>query len=119
MLPTVGRQAFSHMRRPLTEEELSQSGTLKLALDGWDRCEAESDRLRGYEADYHRADKDRAVLRAQVRGRTVADICLGAGGLLAGLSASIWEKTNVAIFVLVIGLFLMSVPLWALRGEKK
>jgi hypothetical protein len=117
-LPRVGNQAFSRMGRTLTEEEFSQSGTLKLALDSSDRFAAECDRLRHFEEDYHKADKDRTVLKEKVRGRVVADICLGAGGVLAGLSIAIWQETRLAPIVLAVGLFLMSVPIWALRGEK-
>ena len=72
-----GRQAFRKLRRELSEEELSNPGTLRMILDQHDELLQENDELRRIRERFHVCEKEAAVLRERLNKSNAQDIVLG------------------------------------------
>ena len=106
-----GRQAFKKLRRELSEEELSNPGTLRMILDQHDQLVEENDDLREIRERFHVCDKDAAVLRERLKKSNAQDIVLGAtlvgGSLVLGHLPSLWSTQPTGWVALVVGTILV------------
>ena len=102
-----GRQAFRELRRELSEEELSNPGTLRMILDQHDELVQENDELRRVKERFHACDKEAAVLRERLDRSNSQDIVLGAalagGSLILGYLPSLWATQPTGSIALVVG----------------
>jgi hypothetical protein len=105
-----GRRAFSHVRRELSEEEMSSPGARRLLLDNVDRLEDEVMTLRACREDFHRVDKRAAVLEEKLKDNIAVDVMYGvaiaAGFGLIGIVSNIWDKPY-ATTILCVALILV------------
>src|SRR4051812_2926690 len=66
--PTSGRRlALQGLRRELSEEDLKSPGAHKMLLDALESSDAQAETLRGYEVQFHVADKRAAVLEEKLK----------------------------------------------------
>lgn len=106
-----GRRALSQVRRELNEDELASPGARRLLLDALDAMENECESLRSIRADYHRVDREAAVLKEQLKVHIAADIVFGTGlavgfGLI-GVVPQIWDKKPYGAIVLILAIILI------------
>jgi len=109
--PTKGRRAFSHVRRELSEEEMASPGARRLLLDALDGLEREYAELRSVRDQFHRADRDAAILREQLKVQIAADVVYGTGlaigfGLI-GIVPEIWDRKPYGMVVLFLAIILI------------
>lgn len=108
-MPATGRRpALGNLRRELLDTESAHPGVQKLLLDRLDRAESECGDLRAYVEKFHEADKTAAVLKAQLKTGTAFELLcgggFGCGGILIGISPSLFDTHLVAaIVILVVG----------------
>lgn len=106
-----GRRAFHNVRRELHEEELAASGARRLLLDSLDAAERELEDLRKVRDDFHKVDKEAAVLREKRKVDVAAEIaygiCLSSGFGLIGVVTNIWDKPLYGGIVLAISIVLI------------
>lgn len=104
---TMKRQAFSKVRRPLSEEELSSPAVQRLLLDELDRLEQLVSELSEYQNSFHELEKELAMLRERTRKSTALEIlsgvCLTFGACLIGLTPYLWRSRLQGYLSLVIG----------------
>lgn len=90
--------AYQKLRRDLSEEELKSPGTQKMLLSDLDRLEEEVNDLRKYQEDFHKSDKEKAILQEKLNSSLSKEIlysvAISLGATLIGLSPSIWSTTN-------------------------
>jgi hypothetical protein len=83
------------LRRELSEEELSNPGTLRMILDQHDELLQENDELRRIRERFHVCEKEAAVLRERLNKSNAQDIVLGpalvGGSLILGYLPSLWS----------------------------
>lgn len=111
---TGKRQAFQDLKRQLTEQDLSNPGTQKLILEMLSIAEADRDECKGYVDEFHRVDKEAAVLREKLRGDRLNELMftvgVGVGCAAIGLAPFFWDKeNNRGLVCLVIGAVLVAV----------
>ncbi|HOD79716.1 MAG TPA: hypothetical protein PKI10_15785 [Syntrophorhabdus sp.] len=112
LLPeTKPASALSGISRSLTEDELSSSGARKLIIDRLDKAEMEIIQLREFEAKYHDADKQVAILTEKAAKTNSFEFLYGAtlvlGSIFAGLSPSVWDKQPYGWLSLLAGIGLV------------
>ena len=102
-----GRQAVRKLRRELSEEELSNPGTLRMILDQHDELLQENDELRRIRERFHVCEKEAAVLRERLNKSNAQDIVLGAalvgGSLILGYLPSLWSTQPNGWIAMVVG----------------
>jgi hypothetical protein len=103
---TSGRRpALGNLRREVLDAELSHPGVQKLLLDRLDSAEAECGELREFVEKFHLADKDAAVLRAQLRTGTAFEILcaggFGCGGILIGIGPSLLTSSPTSAKIII------------------
>lgn len=106
------RQSLLNIRRQLTNEELSQTGTQKMLLEMLEEAENTSESMKGFETRFHEADKNCAILNEKLNSDRSIEIFFGAGvglgGAILGLSPFFWSLgTTYGIICLVIGICLI------------
>ena len=94
---TTGRRSvFRSIRRQLTDEELGQTGSQKLILDGLERAENNCEEYKVYVDKYHAAEKERCILHERLKHRALmndlCDLAYVTGSILLGLSAGLFER---------------------------
>lgn len=102
------RNAFSNLKRELTDEDLKSPGTLRLILrdlDNYEECKSQLDK---YKSMFHEKDKDNAVLETKLGASNGFDILysvmLSLGSALMGMVPSIQNKDgNVYYMSVVVG----------------
>ncbi len=110
--PASGRrQALSNVRRQLTDEELSQTGTQKMLLEMLEEAENEKENLKSYVTSFHEADKKASVLGEKLKADRAMEILFGVGvglgGAIFGLAPYFWDANSIhGILCLIIGLVL-------------
>ncbi|OUN71158.1 hypothetical protein [Barnesiella sp. An55] len=102
------RNAFSNLKRELTDEDLQSPGTLRLILRDLDNYEDCKSQLDNYKNKFHEKDKDNAVLETKLKASNNFDILysvmLSLGSALMGMVPSIQNKEgNVYYMSFVIG----------------
>jgi hypothetical protein len=111
--PSSGRAAFRDIKKQLTDEELSSSGTQKLLLDMLLTAEGERDEYKAYVAMYYKAQEDASVLKERAKpnkiNETLFAVGVGIGGSILGLAPFFWSTRDpqhgqICLFV---GLFLV------------
>ena len=102
-----GRRAFRGLRRELSEDELSNTGTLRMILDQHDQLVEENDDLRRVRERFHACNREAAVLRERLKKSNAHDIVLGAtlagGSLVLGYLPSLWSTQPTGLIALVVG----------------
>ena len=102
---------YANVERLLSEADMSAPAVQKLLLNENDRKAREIDKLRMIEEQYHKRDKDAAILEEKLKKSTFSDIlytlCETGGSALAGVSGIFWENKGwiflVIGFVFIIG----------------
>ena len=112
MSPTGRRQALRNVRRQLTDDELTQSGTQKMLLEMLTEAESENERLKSYVTSFHEVDKKAATLGEKLNADRSIEVFfgfgLGLGGAILGLSTFFFTKDNISGFIyFVVGSCLM------------
>lgn len=99
--PSGRRQAFLNLKRGLTDEELTNTGTQKLLLDMLECAEAERDEFKRYIQKYHEANTRASVLDEKIKTNTTNEIMfavmIGVGGTVVGLTPVFAERGNGGI----------------------
>lgn len=103
--------AYQKLKRDLTEEEITP-GALKLMLNDIDRLNDEKLKLEQFRTDFHRADKEKAILEEKVKTKLSKEILysltITLGATLIGMTPSIWDlSTKYGIIVLAMGVVLL------------
>lgn len=115
--PKGSRKSFGNLRRELTDDELQHSGTQKMLLDDLDRLENELLNARGFMEDFHKADKEVAVLKEKQRSHVAFEIIATGttvvGSIFAGASFTTLTETDPQYGYLIAGLVLVLVGLIA------
>ena len=113
-VPLTGRRpALRNLAREMTDEELSNSGVVKLMLDELEQSVQECADLRAYVEKFHDADKRAAILEERVRPATAIEVAFGVGvglgGAVLGLAPFFWDKNrpHEAVVVVIVGMILM------------
>lgn len=106
------RDALSNVRRPLEEDELSESGAQKLLLDALDRADEQLAELEKYRPRYYEADKRAAVLEERLKFSNALEVVFGVGvglgGAIVGTVPYLWNLDSLAgVIALVIGIGLV------------
>jgi hypothetical protein len=105
------RKSFSNARRDLTEAELGTSAVQKLLLDEIDRLEEAVVDAKEVRAQFHDADKRAAVLAEKFKGKVSMEIfqigCVTCGGILIGLSPSVWSVQHFGQIAACVGFLLV------------
>lgn len=110
--------AFSKLNRELQDEDLNNRGTQRLILNELDKYEDCKKQLEKYRERFYTADKNNAVLSAQLNSSTAFEITnslmITIGSILIGLTPSIlkdgttyyltWIVCSIGIIALVGGL---------------
>lgn len=100
---------YANVRRELSEEELASSAVQRLLLSDHDRVERECERLKSFEEEFHKCDKEVAVLEEKLKDSTASEIlytcCVSIGSILAGVSGIYWD--NKGWILLCIGVALV------------
>lgn len=103
-------RALSGLKRELTNEELSSSGTQKMLLEELERLTEESNNLSSYRDAYHTADKELAVLKEKQRRNISAEIvsgaCLTIGAASLGYAPAVWAAQPSGWILLTFGIVL-------------
>jgi hypothetical protein len=101
------RRALSGLKRELTEEDLAAPGTQKMILEEIERLSGENDRMSSIQDDFHRVDKDLAVLREKQKRNISADIvsgsCLAVGAAALGYAPAVWNSPPSGQIALAFG----------------
>ena len=109
--PRKTRQAYSKVRRELSEDELQNPSVQRVLVNELDRLEDEASELRHYRKDFHECDKAKAVLEAKgkqnIAVQIVKDVCFVTGGSLVGIAPSLWSNAPFGHVVLLIGFALI------------
>lgn len=106
------RRALSGLKRELTSEELNSSGAQKLLLEELDRLREENDDLRGSEDEFHRVDKELAVLKEKQKRNVAAELisgsCLTIGAAALGYAPAVWSTQHSGWIALAFGIVLVA-----------
>jgi hypothetical protein len=98
------------LKRELTDEELSSSGTQKMLLEELERLTEENARLASYQDDFHEADKGLAVLKEKQKRNISAEIvsgsCLATGAAALGYAPAVWASQPSGYIALAFGIVL-------------
>jgi hypothetical protein len=99
-VPTSGkRQSLLNIRRQLTNEELSQSGTQKMLLEMLEEAENHGESMKNFEAKYYTADKQSAILNEKLNADRSIEVFfgtgIGLGGAILGLSPFFWSLGSI------------------------
>jgi hypothetical protein len=101
------RQAFSNIRRQLSETDLASPGVQKMLLEELDRAESQCEVAEGFRERFHLADKEAAVLREKLKTVTAMEIFFGLGvaigSILIGLAPYFWDQQAKGELMLAIG----------------
>ena len=101
------RRALSGLKRELTDEELSSTGTQKMLLEELERLNEDNSVMKGYRDDFYRVDRDRAVLREQQKRNIAAEIvsgcCLAIGAAAIGYAPTVWKAEPTGWILLAFG----------------
>ncbi|WP_136256499.1 hypothetical protein [Metallibacterium scheffleri] len=108
---TKTRRALSGLKRELTDEELAAPGTQKMILEELERLSDENSRLSSFKDDYHRADKNLAVVEEKQKRNIAAEIvsgsCLAVGAAALGYAPAVWASPPSGVIALVFGAVLI------------
>ena len=109
--PTGKRQALRNVKKQLTDEELTQSGTQKMLLEMLEESESEKDNIKSYVTSFYEADKKAAILGEKINTVKSIEIFFGVGvglgGAIFGLAPFFWAKdSSYGLICLMIGLCL-------------
>jgi hypothetical protein len=106
--------AYSKLKRELTEEDLESPPVRKLLLSDLDKCEMRIDKLERYYEEYHRIDKEKNILDERIKGLTSINIlysfCLAIGSILIGLSNR--AEKEFALYLFSLGVLLIGAGLF-------
>jgi hypothetical protein len=104
---TKTRRALSGLKRELTDQELAEPGTQKMILEEIERLSDENGRLSSFEDDFHRVDKDLAVVKEKQKRNIAAEIvsgsCLAVGAAALGYAPAVWASPPSGAIALVFG----------------
>lgn len=108
VVATTGkRQAFSNIRRQLSETDLGSPGVQKMLLEELDRAESQCEVAEGFRERFHLADKEAAILREKLKTVTAMEIFFGLGvaigSILIGLAPYFWDQKAKGELMLAIG----------------
>lgn len=113
------RRAFSGLKREVTDEELSQSGTQKLLLDTLERAEEENNTLKSYRDKYYKADRELAVVQEKFKTNTAAEVLstgtIAIGGAALAYAPELFKHEPAGTFCVVFGIVLIGVGIAAKR----
>lgn len=103
-------KAFSALKRELSDDELSSTGVQKLLLEELERLKEENRALESVNNDFHRVDKDLAVLKEKqkrnVRDEIISGSCLAVGAASLGYAPSLWEHQPAGWVLIAFGIVL-------------
>jgi hypothetical protein len=109
--PPKLRQAYSKVRRELSEDELQNPVVQRLLVNDLDRIEGEVAELRHFRDEFHKCDKAKAVLegarKQKIAVQIVKDVCFFAGGALVGIAPSLWGTPHCGLTILLTGFALI------------
>jgi len=101
------RQAFSNIRRQLSEADLASPGVQKMLLEELDRAESQCEVAEGFRERFHSADKEAAVLREKLKTVTAMEVFFGLGvamgSIMIGLAPYFWDDKGRGGLLLAIG----------------
>ncbi len=108
VVATTGkRQAFSNIRRQLSEADLASPGVQKMLLEELERAESQCEIAEGFRERFHSADKDAAVLRERLKTVTALEVYFGLGvaigSIMIGLAPYLWDHKAPGTLLLVVG----------------
>jgi hypothetical protein len=115
------RQSFLNVRRPFTEEELSQSGTQKMLLDDLDRLESELSDARDYQSRYYDESEKVAVFQEKFKTHAAMELlstgAVTVGSLLCGgtFGSLLTDDAQIGLFALGIVLALVGLVAKAIK----
>jgi hypothetical protein len=102
--------AYLNVQRQLDDDELKQSGAQKMLLANLDRAEAQALENRAYVDRFHAADKSAAVLQSRLKTQNALEVLYGvglaAGGVIVGMTPSMWAYKPLGPILLGIGIVL-------------
>jgi len=104
---TKTRRALSGLKRELTDAELAEPGTQKMILEELERLSDENSRLSSFQDDYHRVDKNLAVVKEKQKRNIAAEIvsgsCIAVGAAALGYAPAVWASPPSGAITLVFG----------------
>ncbi|MEQ8811006.1 MAG: hypothetical protein RIE59_18180 [Imperialibacter sp.] len=102
---------YSHLRRELSEEDLTNPAVQKLIISDIDKLEAKILDLEEFQNRFHEEDKNKAILEEKLKKHNSHDIlysfCLSAGSGLLGISSLFEVKDEGWIFLVIGGLLII------------
>lgn len=117
-----GRRSFAGARRELTDEEMANTGVVKILLDDTERLEGECAVLRDYVEKFHLSDKRSAILHEKLKPQTAIDLFSGAalavGSAMVGFAPGAWKQQPTAWMALLLGCVLIIAGIIAKRVSK-
>lgn len=106
-ISTIPSSPYTNVKRELSEEELKSPVVQKLLLSEHDRMAEEIAALKGYVDDYHKKDKENAILSEKLKYSNSTEIlysfCLTGGSALAGISSLYWDKYGYILLLIGFG----------------
>jgi hypothetical protein len=101
------RQAFSNIRRQLSETDLASPGVQKMLLEELDRAESQCEVAEGFRERFHTADKEAAILREKLKTANTVEVFFGLGvaigSAMIGLAPYFWDKRAEGMILLTVG----------------
>jgi hypothetical protein len=111
VVQTKGRQAFSRIRRELSEEELATPAVQRMLVAEMERLDQETGELRDYRDRYYVAERDAAILRERGKRSTAADIifgvCLSVGAAALAYAPMLWNSQPSGWIAILFGAVLI------------
>ncbi len=108
---TKGRQAFSRIRRELSEEELATPAVQRMLVAEMERLDEETIDLRDYRERYYVAERGEAILEERLKKNKAADIVFGVtlsvGAAALGYAPALWNNQPSGAIAIVFGVVLI------------
>jgi len=106
-----GRQAFTSLRRELSDDELASPGVQKMLLAEIERLEAETAKLGSYQDKFYIADKKATVLeeknKVQIAHEIITLSCITLGGVSLGYAPAVWSYGSTGFIAIAVGAILI------------
>lgn len=107
--PATSRKSLAKISRELRDEDLASPVAQKMMLDELERLEAECEKGKSHQADFHRADKECAVLREKLKSNKAVEVvilaCSTLGGIALGFSTTTnWQVGALGAILVVAGI---------------
>ncbi|EKN5106720.1 TPA: hypothetical protein P0N76_000230 [Yersinia enterocolitica] len=93
--PAPKSRAYETLKRPLSEKELLNIGSVNLMIDDIHRMESEISSLKSFQDKFHEKDKSEAILKEKLTAYKLSEIVynvsISMGALFIGIAIKLWD----------------------------